>query len=171
MFMVSSFSLSTTSGDGDYTTTNAGATNFRKWREHTFKIYLASAGVGTETDLVYMDYMDWYRRYNTGSQTNSYPTYFTIDHDTDILLAPKPDGIYTLSGEYVKSATELSGDSDTPELPTEFHMAIVYRAMMKYGRYTGAPEVYTDGQNEYKRMMREMIRVQTPRIKFGGPLA
>jgi len=177
-FMRSSFTVNTTASDGKYAYTDctdvaAGTaiSAFRMWELETFKIYLTSAGSDTETDLTYLDYPDWYQRWNIGAQTDSYPGWFTTDHDRAILLAPKPDGIYTLRGEYIKAATELSGDSDTPELPEEFHMAIVYRAMMKYGRYNGAPEVFADGQAEYTRMLREMGRTQRPPQMTGGCLA
>lgn len=179
-FMRASFTLSTSSGDGAYAitdctdvATSAALTvaGFRAWVKDSFKIYLSSAGAGTETSLRYRDYDFWYWRWNTGTQTNTYPTDFTVDHDQDILLAPKPDGTYTVRGEYMKAATALDGDSDQPELPLEYRMAIVYRAMMKYGRYNAAPEVFNDGQAEYRRMLREMVRTQRPRRKEAGPLA
>lgn len=179
-FMRSSFSVSTTASDGKYVITDCTDTvssatmttdGFRDWCRESFKLYLTSAGSGTETDLLFIDYQDWYERYNIGQQTDSYPNQFTIDHDMGILLAPKPDGIYTLRGEYMKAATELSGNSDTPEIPAEYRMAIVYRAMMKYGRYSGAVEVFNDGQAEYMRMMREVGRTQRPANVVPGALA
>lgn len=171
LFMVGSASVQTVADDGAYSTSDFGITSFRAWRLRTFKIFLTSAGVGTETELLFIDYNEWFRRFNTGSQTSSYPGFFTVDHDKDILLGPKPNGIYTVSAEYQKAASQLSGDSDIPELPEEFHMAIVYRAMMKYGRYVGDSTVYTDGEKEYKRMITEMIASQTPPIVQGGALA
>lgn len=179
-FMRASFTVATTASDGKYAitdctdvATSAALTvaGFRCWVNNSFKIYLTSAGSGTETDLRYVDYDYWYQRWNTGAQSDSYPTDFTIDHDRAILLAPKPGGIYTVSGEYMKAATLLSGDSDEPEMPAEYRMAIVYRAMMKYGRYNAAPEVFTDGQAEYTRLMREMTRTQRPKDLVGGALA
>lgn len=179
-FMRASFTVNTTASDGKYlitdctdVATSAALTvaGFRTWVKDTFKIYLTSAGSGTETDLLYIDYQDWYVRWNTGAQSDSYPGYFTFDHDNAILLAPKPGGIYTLRGEYMKAATALDGDSDEPEMPAEYRMAIVYRAMMKYGRYNAAPEVFNDGQAEYNRLMREMTRTQRPRPLVGGALA
>lgn len=179
-WMRASFTVDTTAGDGKYlitdctdVATSAALTvaGFRCWVPETFKIYLASAGQATETDLDLIDYQHWYARWNTGNQSDSYPTDFTVDHDLGILLAPKPGDVYTVSGEYMKAATELSGDSDEPDMPAEYHMAVVYRAMMKYGRYNAAPEVFTDGQAEYTRMMREMSRTQRPAHLVGGALA
>jgi hypothetical protein len=178
-FMRFGFTLSTTADDGEYAYTDATDSGtgiaiaaFRDWcRDTPMKIYLTSAGVGTETDLEFMEYADWYNRYNFGTQTSGYPAHWTRSPSGTLLLGQKPNGIYTVSGDFMRAATVLSGDSDTPELPAEYHMAIVYRAMMKYGRYNAAPEVFTDGQAEYTRMMREMSRTQRPRDLVGGPLA
>jgi hypothetical protein len=177
-FMAGSFTVNTTASDGKYAYTDctdvataAAISAFRAWRLDTLKIYLTSAGAGSETNLCPLAYDDWYYRFNTGTQTNSYPRYFTVDHDMALLLAPKPDGAYTVSGEYQKAATEMAADADIPGMPEEYHMAIVYRAMMKYGRYTGASEVYSDGEMEYRRMMLQMQGSQLPPNRVGGPLA
>ena len=176
-FMAAPFTVNTTSGDGKYLTTDctdtvasAAISAFRAWRLTTLKIYLTSAGSDTETELYYLPYLDWYHRFNVGAQSNGQPLYFTVDNDQSLLLAPKPGDIYTVSGEYQKSATEMALDADEPSMPSEYHMAIVYRAMMKYGRYTGAAEVYSDGQSEYMRMMMEMQRTQLPPNEVGRPL-
>ncbi len=177
-FLRSSFTVNTTASDGKYLYTDCtdvaaavAIAAFRRWQLDTFKIYLVSAGVATETDLCFMDYQCWYDRWNYGAPSDGTPGEFTIDHDRAILLAPKPNGIYTVRGEYMKSVTALSGDSDEPEMPAEYRMAIVYRAMMKYGRYNAAPEVFTDGQAEYTRLMREMSRTQRPPQMVGEALA
>lgn len=185
LFMRFGFRVDTTSGDGEYafgdctdTTTSSAISAFRRWvgdageeSESPMKIYLVSAGAATETDLVFMDYRDFAHMYLVGSPSNSYPRHWSRAPNGNLLLGPKPDGIYRVSGEYQRSATELSGDSDTPECPAEFRMAIVYAAMMKYGRYNGAPEVFNDGQANYRRILREMTRTQRPRIVTAGPLA
>lgn len=182
-FMRASFTVDTTSGDGKYlitectdVATSAALTvaGFRCWvndPDVPFKAYLVSSGVGTEYDLSFADYGEWYSTWNFGSPTNAPPRDWTYDHDRGILLGPKPDGIYRVRGEYMKAATLLSGDSDEPEMPAEYRMAIVYGAMMKYGRYNAAPEVYADGERGYNRLMREMSRTQRPRPKVGGSLA
>lgn len=179
LFMRFGFQVDTTSGDGEYaygdctdTTTSVAIAAFRDWcRDTPLKVYLVSAGQATETDLVFKDYREFYQLYLIGTPTNSYPRHWSRAPNGNLLLGPKPDGIYRVSGEYQRSGTELSGDSDVPELPSEYHMAIVYRAMMQYGRYVGAQEIYNDGAAEYRRMLREMRRTQLPRVVEPGPLA
>ena len=175
LFMRGSFTVNTTASDGVYafgdctdTTTSAAITAFRDWHKDTLKIYLTSGGVGGEQQLSYLDYQTWYDVYNTGTQADNFPQFFTVDYSKRIVLAPKPNGIYTLTGEYQKNATELSGDSDTPELPAEYHEAIWYRGLMKYARYYSAPEIYDDANSNYMRIINEMGRTQLPEISMAG---
>lgn len=178
-FMRSSFTLAVTAGDGKYAygdcldvETGAAITHFRSWCDDTvMKIYKTASGIGTQTDLHFLCYPDWDSRYNLGNQTNSYPFFWSQHPDRSLLLAPKPDDAFVVSGDYMKSATELEGDSAEPLFPSEYHMAIVYRAMMKYGRYAGASEVYSDGQAEYRRVINEMKRNLRPADLTGEALA
>lgn len=177
LFMRGSFTVNTVASDGIYafgdctdTATSSAITAFREWHRDTLKIYLASGGVSGEAELSYIDYPSWYSVYNTGQQTDDYPRFFTVDHSKQLRIAPKPNGIYTVSGEYQKKATELSGDSDTPEMPEEFHEAIWYRALMKYARYYSAPEIYDDARQNYNRIINEMELTQLPEFMQMEPL-
>lgn len=176
LFMRGSFTVNTVASDGIYaygdctdTDTSSAITAFRNWHKDTLKSYLTSSGVDSEVSLIYLDYPTWYAAYNTGTQTDGPPQFFTVDNSLQLRLAPKPDAIYTVSGEYQKKATELSGDSDTPELPEEFHEAIWYRGLMKYARYYAAPEIFDDARNNYNRIMNEMERTQLPELLICGP--
>lgn len=172
-FMVGSFTLNTVADDGSYAAADCvtPVTDLRNWRETTLKIYLLSVGVADQVKLRYMDYDQWDATYNTGTQTSGRPLHFTVGHDLSLKLGPAPSAVYRISGEYQKSVATLAADADTPLYPPEYHMLAVYRGMMKYGRYTGAQEVYQDGEVEYKRMLKQMERTQLPRIRLGGALA
>lgn len=181
-WMVGEFTVNTVAGTRKYastactdTATSAAIANFREWDRDSFQCYLASSGQGTAYPLPFINYHIWHQSWNVGSPAVStnrvQPNAYTFDNDRSILLAGYPDAVYTITGRFRKSATELSGDSDTPGLPSEYHMAIVYRTMMKYGRYVGAAEVFNDGQANYQRMLREIIRTQTLPPLVGGPLA
>lgn len=172
-FMVGDFTIDTVAGDNSYAASDCvtPVTNLRDWKRDSFKLYLLANGTADEIPLVYLPYSDWYRIYNTGSQTNSRPFHFTIGNDMSIKVGPTPDAVYRISGEYQKSVTTMTGDSDTPAYPAEYHMLAVYRGMMKYGRSTGAIELYQDGEKEYNRMLNEMELTQLPELELGGPLA
>ena len=172
-FMVGDFTLNTVADDGSYAPADCVTpiTAFRNWKKETLKIYLLSAGTGNETALTYIGYQDWYERFNTGGQTSSRPRWFTIGNDMSLKLAPKPDAVYRISGEYQKSVTTLAANADVPTYPSEYHMLPVYGGMMKYGRYTGAAEVFSDGERLYNQLMKRMERTQLPEIRRAGPMA
>ena len=50
-------------------------------------------------------------------------------------------------------------------------MAIVYRAMMMYGAFESANEVYDRGETEFGKIMRRMADQRLPEVTFGGALA
>jgi hypothetical protein len=169
-FMRAAFTVQTVSGTAAYSAADCGITAFRDWVPKRFKSYLTSGGIAGEIMLYPMEYEQWYQQYNRGTPVTGSPFAFTILANRSFSLAPIPDGIFTISGEYQKKVTPLSGDSSTPIYPEEYHLLAVYKAMMSYGRYTGATEVYQDGYNRYAEMMAQMELTQLPRIRLGGPL-
>lgn len=177
-WMRSEFSLSTTSGDdnysyGDCTDSIASATiaRFSHWIPGTFRIYLTSAGVGTQHYLIDVSWDEFQRLWKTGSQTNGYPSMIAIDPRDKLRLGAVPDAAYTVIGDYQKSPQTLSANSDEPEMPAKYHRLIVYGAMEKYAGYQGAPEVWTRVKNEAKALKLALEADQLPAPGFGPPLA
>jgi len=135
------------------------------------KIYLTSTGVSGERWLPFMAWGRFGALYKFGAQNDAPPAYCTINPQNKLILGPKPDAVYTVSGEYQMSAQELAADADTPEMPTRFHMLVVYEVMQKYGLYKVAQETLIRGQAEANKMWSDLMLDQLPKITFGGPLA
>jgi hypothetical protein len=169
-FMRASFTVQTTANVAAYSATDCGINAFRDWVRNRFKSYLTSGTVAGEILLYELDYDHWYEVYNRGTPITGSPIHFTVLANRSFSLSPIPNGIFTITGEYQKSVTTLSGDSSTPVYPPEYHMLAVYGAMMSYGRFTGATEVYQDGANRYEQMMQQMEATQLPGIRLAGPM-
>lgn len=174
----SQFTVATVASDGSYaygdctdTIASALITRFKRWYPHEFKIYLTSAGVGTETCLGYCDWEIFKRCWLIGTQNDGYPSDVSIDPQNNIRLGAEPDAIYTLTGDYQKSAQVLAADGDTPEMPADFHNLIVTGAMKKYAAYSGAPDVWASARDEHSRMRRDLELDQLPTPSFGSSLA
>lgn len=167
-------SFDTIANQSTYTPTSApiSLTDFASWREDSFRIYLTSAGVGTEWLLPFRDYNSFRDYWLLSSRKITYarPTEITVAPNKDLILGLAPDSIYTVSGEYYKQPVILSADADTPDMPSRFHMAIVYRAMMFYGGYESASDAYSRGESQYKAMMNNIRYDQMPSITRGGSL-
>ena len=162
---------------GDVTDVDAGAviTRFGHWhaddRDNPPKIFLTSSGNGGERWHIYTPWHWWNTIYAIGPQTSSEPVHITIDPQDNIRVGPPPDGVYTMEGEFFRSAQILAADGDIPEMPTQFHMLIVYMAMQKYGMLESAPEVVAMGNQEGRKIMRQLELNQLPKFRLARPLA
>ena len=159
-----------------YTPTEAGVgSTFANWKRDSWRASSVGQNYKDEQLLNYMDYTTFRNLYMYANMRNTYarPVVVTIDPDKNIGFGTKPDQPYVISGEYYVQPTEFSASTDAPPsvFPTRFHMMIVYRAMMFYGGYESAPEVYQRGEFEFKRLMNRLDIDQLPTLVSGPPLA
>lgn len=176
------FTVATTDGDDSYaygdctdSTTSLAITRFSTWHTKDVynppTVYLTSSGVGTQTRMTFLSWEDFRYIYRVGTQNTGYPIHISEDPQQNLVLGPIPNGIYTITGEYIRSAQVLAADSDVPEMPTQFHMAIVYKAMIKYGFREFAPEIIQTAKEDLRILTRQLEINQLPSIRIGGPLA
>lgn len=183
-WMRTGFTVTTTASVGTYaytactdSKTAAAIARFASWWAHDrlnpFKCHLTSAGVSGQYRLIWMPYEDWRRIYEFGVQqsTTGQPAFVSVDNDDRIVLGPKPDAIYTVTGEFQRGPQTLAADGDTPDMPTRFHDLIVWHALTRYAVNAVAPEVLTYGKMLSDRMMRELEQAQMPTFRMAGPLA
>lgn len=174
----SSFTVNTVASDDTYaygdltdTGTSSPITRLSSFLPNEFKIYLTSAGVGTQHWLSYWQWDDFRRVYRIGTQNDGYPAVVTIDPANQVVLGAKPDAIYTVTGDYQKSAQILAADGDTPEMPSQFHYLIVYEAVRKYAAEVGDPGLWAAMKDEAAQMWRDLRQNQLPPSNYGNPLA
>jgi hypothetical protein len=96
-------------------------------------------------------------------------------------VAQRPDGVLVLdttpetSGEiafeYWRTPQVLALGADVPRLPDQYHLVIVYRAMLFYGLYENAPEMVQAARSGEAGLHRDMTQTQLPIVEFAGPLA
>jgi hypothetical protein len=148
-------------------------TNFGSWDRDSFRVYDTAAGIGSETPLTYFPYDKWRNTYLIGAlrSTPSRPDIVTVAPDNSLGFGPITAAGYSIVGDYFKLPTEMSADVDIPILPVQYHIAIVYRAMMFAGAFYAAQEVYQRGELEFNKQMRRMTNDRMPDILMGGALA
>lgn len=176
------FTLPTVAGTASYAYTSATDTDasaaisrFGHWWAHDledpFRCYLTSGGVSGEYRLSYMPWEGFKWIYGIGTQNQGKPAYVSVDHLNKLHIGPKPDAIYTISGDFQRSAQTLAADGDEPEMPSQFHDLIVYWAMEKYGANSIAQEIFARGRMEANRLMRALEANQLPALELAPPLA
>lgn len=159
-----------------YTPTQAGvASTFGNWKRDSFRCSSVGQNYRDEQLLNYMDYTTFRNLYQYGNMRTTYarPVVVSIvpGPDKSLGFGAIPDQPYVITGEYYKKPVDLSADADEPAIPARFQMAIVYRAMMYYGGYEAAPEVFSRGEQEFKRLMNRLDIDQLPTPVSGPPLA
>lgn len=172
LWMRGFFNFTTTENQASYTTVQAGiASRFSSWVKASMRVYETSIGEDNSTELPFLDYPTYRSYYLTNTQAPGRPVIHSVAPNRDLYLGPKPNGTgYTIKGEYNKSIQSLSADADEPEMPSEYHMMIVYLALMKYARAEVAGEIYTDAQAEFRKFKNRLMLNQLAPVTMAGSL-
>ena len=176
------FTINTTAGLDTYSygaakseDTGVTISRFKKWRINDIRnqprCYLASGSIQNATRLSYLRWEDFRDIYMTRQAVDGQPAHITIDPQDNIVLGPAPDAEYVVIGEYHKSAQVLAANTDIPELPSDYHMLLVYLAMEEKGYFDSAGEIIARAQKKQNILMRQLIAEQGPPIRQAGPLA
>lgn len=168
------FNTNTVAAQQSYTPAQCGITNFGEWKKDSARIYAIGMGVSNEMILPYIGWDEFRNLYLYGNMrlTTQRPVLYTIDPQYNFVLGATPDTSgYTVDGEYFAVASYMVNDTDIPIMPAQFHMAIVWRALMAYGLYEGASEAVDRGTAEFKTLMLRLQGRQLPTIVWGEPLA
>ncbi len=183
LWLRSTFTLNTTASDDTYAYGDAtdsrltgDITRFSRWWLEdnegfpNVKCYLTSGGVSGEKYLSPLSWPAFRDLYKRGTQTDNVPVHVSVDPQRNLVLGPKPDAIYTITGEYQMGAQVLTLDADTPEMPEDYHQLIVYYAMKKYAGNRSAPDVMIRAITEGNAVMRQLENNQRPECGVAGPL-
>ena len=175
LFRREDFDFPTIAGTSVYTPAAVSIDDLANWLydpdENNLSGITCYSSVTDEQHLVYIPWDDFKRVYAFGSNRSmsDRPTVFTVKPDMSLQFWGNPNAVYTITGEYIKQPVAFADNADTPVF-THHHMIIVFKAMMYYGHYQGAPEIYAFGQDEYKKALSKLELNQLPRMTFGAPL-
>ena len=174
-FLQTSFDFDTIATTQNYTLAAVSLTDLATWKIDTPDSLTIYSSVADESYLTYMPWDDFRALYLFGSARSDTdrPTIVTIKPDNSLSFYPIPNAAFTVTGEYFKRAQVLdtTDDDEEPSFPSQYHMAVVWRALVHYGAFAAADEKYAHGQNEYKRLLRGLEGNQLPKITWGEPLA
>ena len=117
-----------------------------KIRVKTFRSYLTATGPTDRQRMTWVHWRQFRRRYGVIDETASRPIQATRQPSGDLVLYPKPDGIYSIEFESFRRPQLLVVNVDEPEMPSEFHMLIVYEALKRFGKAENAEETLRLGE-------------------------
>lgn len=137
-WMRAEFTGTITAGAARYTPASFNLTRFSKWlcEPRSVTIYDTAKGVADESELKEMSWDDWRINFGRGVQQQNRPRVYAISPTGEFCLGPVPDVPYTVRGEYMKSAQDLTANTDIPELPdTSLHTVIVWKALLLLAQF------------------------------------
>jgi hypothetical protein len=156
-------------------TVGVAATSFDSWIPRTFRDQTTSVGVSDQIPLAWISYDAWRDGYSMGAQQDveTRPVAIAVGPNNEICVGPWPTSSYTLTGDYYRAPAQMTADADTPtNLPAQYHMAIVWRAVRDaYGQYEAAPEVLQRATTNYRRIDRSLGNRRGGRVSAGRALA
>ena len=186
-FLRAKCEIATTAGQNVYTPAGANATyfatgatiptstipTFDSFVLSSFRCYRPAVGYGDEMLMNFLIWEDFRNLYLYGNMrtTQQRPVAVTQAPDRSLVVGAVPDDVYNIVGEFYAHPQVLSADTDTPLMPDQFHMLVVYKTMEYYGAYESAPEVLARAQAGISNLEPLLINHQLPKITFNVPLA
>lgn len=135
----------------DYT--KPTAVNF--YEEDTFRI--------GDDKLQPVSFIDYRRdRSVYDSDVTGRPEAFVILPNRSVRFLPTPDQAYTIDYEYYRTPLVLSGTSDSPLIPLQFHDVIIWRAKMLFAQFEDAPAELQNAAQLYSEALTRLQAAQLP---------
>lgn len=141
----------------------------RQWDFDGAYCYTTTAGEASRQPLVYVPYAD-YRDLRIGAGTGQ-PQYVTEAPNKELMFLPTPTGAHTVVLDYWKKPEVLAANADIPRMPTQYHMAIVWRAVMFYCGHDESMQLYQEARRNYERLISRMEETELEPMQFAEPLA
>lgn len=141
----------------------AGTTRFRRWQPETDEYRITAyldAQPQNEWHLRFLDYETFDMRFLRGQHAAGPPQFWSTSPTNQLLVGPTPDQSYKVRADYWKSNQILTADTDIPEMPVDFHMMIVWKALNDSGAFDAASETVARSYGHYERIESDLIADQ-----------
>lgn len=99
------------------------------------------------------------------------PTTWTVDPQGNVRYWPQPEQAYTAYHEYWRKPQALALPTDVPRMPEEYHMGIVWRAVMRSCEKIKDWTRFDSAEENWNRIYNRMMEVDGPNYLAPGPLA
>jgi hypothetical protein len=173
-WMRGDFTFNTSASTAAYTATAISLTRFSQWitEEQTITIYDPAIGVSDESDLRFLPWVEFQRRYRRGSHDATRPCEYSVSPANELCLGPTPDKAYTVRGNYRKSRQTLSANADVPECDEDFHEDIAWYGLILCHEHDEAIPKIATARDRWKAGLGALERDNLPTIGIGaGPIA
>jgi len=164
-FMRRSFEFTVAVDQTGITTATAAITDLKRWDASKDKSFVSWPSTDTtqKRRMQYLPQAEFEDLFATTTYPDGAPFYFTIDDYTKELKFPiTTDKAYKISGHYYKTAQVLSAASDEPSISSDYHDAILYRALKMYAAHEEAVNIYADAAEKDRYWTNKLVNEQLP---------
>ncbi len=138
--------------DYEFRTANA----IKSFDEGSLMFYRKSDGANESQPLFFLDYEE-FKKKSVDYSSPDQPAYITITPSDKLRCHPAPDAVYTIEADAFIIPETLSVDSDVPLLPSEFHMLIVWKALIDYAGFEEAAPVLTYAKARHDELYSDLL--------------
>jgi hypothetical protein len=175
-WMRRSFDVPLVSGLDSIAGVASGLVDFGRWRMpddwYDLMAYDPTASPTQKWKVKYVPRDQFMRQYKDNPPAAAGPQYWTIGLSNEIIFSPSADKDYQIAGEYFIAPTELAIDADVPDMPSQFHMINVWKAMVQVAQFDAAPENVSRANDKYEEMLSSLMLDQGPGLTINArPLA
>ena len=162
-------------GDVTDLATGQPISRFRRWvrdQESPVRVRPVSGPRNVvDGDMIWLPWDD-YRYLSQNYEPAATPGYLSVDPQDRLCFMPEPNEAgHRASGEYIRGSQVLVDDADVPEMPTDYHMLIVYLALRRFAFSRAATEALAEAEEFISLTMADLLRMQTPTLDVGPALA
>lgn len=140
--------------------------DFASWkpesREYKPSAWRVSDGQQVEVGLKFLPWDEFRTRFVAGVHSSGGLQFWTVAPDGEMWVAPTPDSAHMVRADYIKDVQELLLDADVPQMPSRFHSLIMWKALIEYGGYDAASEVFQRADRNYAMGMPALLQSQLP---------
>lgn len=111
----------------------------------------------------FVPYPLWRGYYDRGDRPENKPVRYTVRPDGTLEFDPTPDVAYTVSTDWAHKPTALAADGDAPDMPDEYHMLVVWWAMIHLMDIEEKGGRYQTANRQYARMVNRLCIEQLPK--------
>ena len=158
-------------GTNEYSPTTDWTLSTLEWSGETLKLHDPAVGVTDRQPLNFVSWLDFSASYQSPESQSGRPTVAAVRPDGVIVFNVLPDKAYVFEGEYYKTSDVLSANTDVPAMPAQYHMAIVWGAVMLYAQYEEAGVLMQTASGNLSRFIGLMMVTELPISMAASPLA
>ena len=141
------------------------------WRQDRFFLYDPALGRRQRIRLAYLPWAAFDSMYPDPAWQPGRPQVVAIKPSRDLVFNRDPDLNYIFEGEYRNTPETLTANTDTPSLPEQYHMAIVWMAVQMYAQYEEAGALYQMATARLNTYLGQMMNTELEGEFEMGPLA